>query len=172
MDQGQWKGTEVAYRAEQIESGVLGAHDARSLKAALRPLTDMSHGRSNTALLYSHLGPARLVMLALAGYESPHARVRVVSALSLLSLTDALDAIRSPQLTEQVWLILAAQQDVLLQRIEDDLEALQSLDDERAAETRRQLGAVHKMLRTRSAAAVTQYLSLTQSAAPVSYGQA
>ncbi len=153
-------------RAEGIEAAIRQAGDAAALRAALQELSDTSHGREKSQALYEAYGPARLVMLTLSGYESPDAQRRAESAGALVSVVAVLDSLDAPHLAEQVWLILAAQQDVLLQRIEDDLEALQTGEPSRRLDrAKRELAAAHKLIRTRANQVVNDYLAF-------SYGQA
>ncbi len=105
---------------DQIEIDVAQAVDHTALDAALSRFTSPA---SSAVELYRLAGPAKLLLLVLAGFELPDAPARAVSSEHLLALLKTLPTLPEP-LREQVLLILEQQQDVLLAMVEQDLEAI------------------------------------------------
>jgi hypothetical protein len=153
---GTWTESEVASNYELNESQLLQAETVDQLSSALEAFTDNHLGIHNLMQMYQLAGPARVVSLALRGYELPDAVARYHSSNALLAIDAVLQQVdRRGELAEQVWLILAAQQDILLQQLENDLEALYEADDSAVVKDQRDvLGRVHSLLRKRSNIAI------------------
>lgn len=152
----------VASHYELLETQVLQAQTSEQLDAALAGFVDQSSAPEDMLAVLQYAGPARVVSLVLRGYELPESETRYVSTKALLQLDTVLQrADRKGDLSEQIWLILAAQQDVLLQQLENDLEALyEATDTLNLRRQRKIVGDVHALLRTRSSDAVSQMLGV------------
>jgi hypothetical protein len=163
---GAWTDQEVTDNYEQCETQLLQAQVADQLTEALTLFTDSSVGPQNLVSMYELAGPARVVSLILRGYELPQAKTRYRSAKALLDIDVVLQqSDRKGELSEQIWLILAAQQDVLLQQIENDLEVLYcELDNDQTKEQREVFGRAHALIRKRAGVAVDQLLAVGEHA--------
>lgn len=165
---GNWTEQEVVSNYELREAQLLQAQTIPQLRVALQQLTDHAAGGQNLLQMYTLAGPARIVSLVLRGYEFPDATARSLSTEALLDVHALLERVdRDGQLSEQIWLILAAQHDVLLQQIENDLEALYQADETNVITKQRALLAqAHKVLRA-GTKAVLEGMSFASSGAPV-----
>lgn len=163
---GTWTEQEVADNYERCETQLLQAQVDDQLADALTLFTDRSVGSQNLVGMYELAGPARVVSLILRGYELPQVETRYRSARALLDIDIVLQhSDRKGELSEQIWLILAAQQDILLQQIENDLEVLYcELDNDQIKEQREVLGKTHALLRMRAGVAVDQLLAVGEHA--------
>lgn len=135
---------------EDIELGVYQSTNVNELDAAYRSFLDLSTNLQQQVA--DEAGPARVVSLALRGYELPDAQTRYRSSEFIIQLSRMFDVASDPLKSEQFWLMLAAQQGILLERIEADLDALQrsSLDQAETKRRRTTLGKVHKLLRRKA----------------------
>lgn len=145
---------------EQRELAIYQAQTATELRAAYAGLTGQGGTHIlNVRKMYELAGPAALVTLVLRGYELPDAATRLESNRALLTLATHLEAMTPRErLTEQFWLMLAQQQDVLLSHIENDLEALMN-GGPRAGETEQVLMRLHTLLRSRTAQVIDELLA-------------
>ena len=169
----KWNEMEVTARYEQFENDLSNADSVEELQATLESLTEPAITLEDRINLYKYAGPARVVAQTLRGYEIPDVAARHVSNNALLSVDAALrESSDAEALLEQIWLILAAQQDILLERIEADLEALHNADqlNESALEQQKTLAKTHLMLRTRSKDVVAKLFQPIQSELPFSLG--
>ncbi|MBI4032322.1 hypothetical protein HY374_01310 [Candidatus Berkelbacteria bacterium] len=150
-----WSGRKARDAYEQRELAIYQAQTAAEFRAAYDALTGQDGTHTyNVRGMYEQAGPAALVTLALRGYELPDAATRLESNRVLLTLATHLEVLEiHERLTEQFWLMLAQQQDVLLEHIEDDLEALVNGASE-GGETEQILTALHTLIRARSAKVV------------------
>lgn len=163
---GTWSEREVADNYEQCETQLLQAQSIDQLTEALTSFTNSGFGIQNLVSMYELAGPARVVSLILRGYELPQAETRYHSTNALLAIDCVLrQADQKGELSEQIWLILAAQQDILLQQIENDLEALYEAEDTNEILLQRKvLGMAHGLLRRRASFVVEQLLMVGEHA--------
>mgnify|MGYP001574400629 CR=1 FL=1 len=133
---------------ENLEIAVSQSANERELSEALGLLQLDSWSSKSSLELYQLAGPAKLIGLVLAGFEMPSVATRHVSAIHLSKLIQLLQARRSEPLSEQVALILAQQREVLLETIEQDLEALYNAEGGVSVEVKVKVFALlHKQLR-------------------------
>ncbi len=135
---------------EDLELGVFQSTNVNELDEAYRTFSSLSPRQQEQLIEYA--GAARVVALALRGYELPDARTRSRSSQFVLQLGQILDRGSDPVASEQFWLMLAQQQEILLAQIEADLEALQrsSLTGEETKRRTDSLGQLHNLLRRKA----------------------
>lgn len=149
---GDWPQEKAQSDFELIETAIYQSIHVRDLNDAYRKLTDRRASDARLTALYEYAGPAKLVTLVLRGYESPDLAMRQASNDVVLALASHFDRLSlSRSLTEDFWLMLGQQQDVLLELIERDLEAYaqSEMTEAQAAKERMKLGNLHKLLRSK-----------------------
>lgn len=152
---------------EEIELGVYQSTNVKELDLAYQTFLKLKAADQQSITDFA--GPARVVSLALRGYELPDAQTRNRSSEFVLELSQLFDTGSNAKSAEQFWLMLAQQQGVLLQRIEDDLDALQesNFDQFETQKRVKTLGKFHKLLRSKADAVVKELFETTDSLAPI-----
>lgn len=147
-----------AGKYEEIELAVYQSTNVNELETAYQMFR--TSDRSMKLSMISAAGPARVLSFALRGYELPDAETRAASSQFVVELSALLDSasVSHQPLKEQLWLMLAQQQEILLSSIEADLEALyrSARESEQMQKQRAMLGNLHVMIRRKSQKAVTQ----------------
>lgn len=135
---------------EDIELGVYQSTNVKELEQAYKSFLTLSDFDQKNVVMFA--GPARIVALALRGYELPDAPMRQQSSSFVLGLNQLFESTSSIVTAEQFWLMIAQQREILLERIEADLEALQrsSLSEEATKQQVTTLGTLHKLIRKKS----------------------
>lgn len=150
-----WDEAKARYEYEQRELAVYQASTPEELHAAYSALAgqDVSHS-VNVRTMYEQSSPATLITALLRGYELPQAGMRLASNVALLRTAQDFERLKvHDRLSEQFWLMLAQQRDVLLSHIEEDLEAMLARSDEMGDEERT-LMSLHMVIRNKTGQAV------------------
>lgn len=159
------KKTRHRERIEDFELAVFQSTNVNELDKAYRLLT--GQGSSELRAVSLDIGPARLVSLALRGYELPNAETRRRSNQFLIEILTVIESAKDPAnraYVEEMWLLLAGQRSILLETIECDLDALSdSALSKRDTNTRQsELLRLHRAIRTRSEALIQSLFPLSQ----------
>lgn len=157
-------------RFDALDTEVSSSTSVGELESAYKSFQELNPTAQRDILVVA--GPARTVELALRGYEMPVFEARIASSVFLANVIQIVDQRETPQaLREQIWLILAQQRTVLLERLEADIDALETsrLPKPTQMEWRAALDLAYSLIRTKSEQAITRLFRapLAQSELPL-----
>lgn len=133
--------------ADELEVAVYQSTNVNEIREAFQ----IFHAQSqlHQQRMIELVSPATLVALALRGYELPDAQMRAASNDFLARLLDLLTLPQQATYAEEVLIILAGHRAILLEQIEQDIEALErsALTESETLRRQRSLTTLHKQLR-------------------------
>lgn len=130
---------------EQKELDILHSLNARDLGLAYKKFASFLAKDSEAR---ESLSPASLVSLTLKGYEIPDAETRLESNQIIGKIDNLIDGSQR----EQYWLMIAQQREVILSKVEDDIEALAEsrMAKSKTERAKTVLADIHKIIRKRT----------------------
>ncbi len=153
---------------EKREAQIYQSTNVKELRSAYREFLRPLRSQGNLVDMLALAGPAQLVSLTLRGYEMPDARTRYESGQVLLALDEVLNSINVREsITEQYWLMMAQQREVLLDQIEADIEALvdSAMPEEETKKREQVLYKLHKLVYQRTEQAIRKLVGVEQGSA-------
>ncbi|MCA9388703.1 hypothetical protein KC644_02970 [Candidatus Berkelbacteria bacterium] len=140
---------------EEKELQILHSSNDSELNTAYNGLFSLLNDEAGSL---RELAPATLVGLVMKGYEIPDNKTRLESNLAISKL----DSLLNGSQEEQFWLMIAQQREVILEKIEQDLEALveSKMSKVKTEKAKKLLGQTHKLIRERTDEVVDGLFSL------------